>query len=509
MLSPRALALMLLALPGCPTGDPGVDPVLTITSPAEGAEVPLPDDAMGSIPIEFTVTDFALAAPGTCAGVAACGHIYLSIDGTDCDAAPDAYNNVGTNSPIDAMLALCPSPAGAHDVTLSLRSDDGAAFLDSTGAEVSASLSLTVAGPLEPAEPATLVITTPTDGAHVFPGPDPGMSVVVVVEVTNFTLMAPGGCSGPSAACGQVVVSVDGDDCDGGEGWNNLGGTETTAALLSLCANALGEHTISVELRSEGGSAVLDAAGEPVRDEVTVTVDEPPHPTITIDSPIMLAVVAPGSSSPFALPVEFSVVDFTLAEPGTCEPGIPGCGHVHLAIDGADCNETDRSANTLAWASPADLLLGLCPLVFGSHTITASLRQDDGLPIPDAEATVSIEVTTGEPAILVRSPTVGETVTMASNHISVAFEVENWTMGDYQTCAVDDDACGQVRVSVSGPGCTAGNPFSVQGTTSPLDVNLGTCSSPTGLHTLTTWLFPANGASLGTWSSQTFDITTQ
>src|SRR5689334_17999150 len=73
---------------GSDTGGGGT-PMLSISAPSNGTSVPLPAD--GNIPVSFTVTNFTLMAPGSCAGAANCGHVHLTIDGQTCNAAGSPY----------------------------------------------------------------------------------------------------------------------------------------------------------------------------------------------------------------------------------------------------------------------------------------------------------------------------------------------------------------------------------------------------------------------------------
>jgi hypothetical protein len=480
--------------------------VITITAPGSGTEIPLPDDPMASVGVEFTLTEVRLQGPGTCAGATDCGHILVNVDGDDCDIPPDPWNNITASSPATAMMAHCPSPVGQHTITLSLRNDDGTAFLDADGTEVRASIILTTT----PGAPPALSILAPAEGAHVFPGPDPAASVPVTVAVENVMLMDPGGCTGMGGLCGHLAIYVDGDACNDGSAPNSVAGTTEVLARLSLCPQVTGAHTFAVEIHDDTGAALLGDDGSPLRAEVHVTVDELPQPSVVITSPTEGAIVTTDPAQPYALPVAFEVSEMTLAAPGTCPTGVPGCGHVMVQIDGEACNEVGHSANGVGFESPLSASFATCPVAFGQHEIRVLLVDDLGTPYPGADATVGVTFDPQEPALALRSPLAGQVVTMTANTFEVAFDVTSWTMGDWQTCDPSDNGCGEVRVSVSGPGCTAGNPFSAHGTSSPLTVNLSSCSTITGPHTVTAWLFPSNGSALSAaWATQTADITAQ
>jgi hypothetical protein len=94
----------------------GMNPSIIITSPQNGAVVTLGADPMRSVPVEFIVTNFTLMAPGACAGAANCGHVHLTIDGTNTNAA--------WASPAEAQFVVVTPPTGNHTINLSLRNDD-------------------------------------------------------------------------------------------------------------------------------------------------------------------------------------------------------------------------------------------------------------------------------------------------------------------------------------------------------------------------------------------------
>lgn len=99
-------------------------PSIAITSPTAGAHVTLGTDVNKSIPITFTTQNFTLAAPGTPSCGSGCGHVHILVDGTACNATSANYNAEGSASPISALLAFCPTAAGAHTVSAELHNSD-------------------------------------------------------------------------------------------------------------------------------------------------------------------------------------------------------------------------------------------------------------------------------------------------------------------------------------------------------------------------------------------------
>jgi hypothetical protein len=129
-------------------------PSIKIDSPATGASVgPTPNDPnYPNIPVEFTVKNFILMAPGsdvpagTCAA-GVCGHVHLLVDGAACNYTPThvPYNAAGADSPLFALLGYCQSIAGPHVITLELHNDDHSAVKDSGGTVISDKINITAA----------------------------------------------------------------------------------------------------------------------------------------------------------------------------------------------------------------------------------------------------------------------------------------------------------------------------------------------------------------------------
>jgi hypothetical protein len=104
---------------------------------------------------------------------------------------------------------------------------------------------------------------------------------------------------------------------------------------------------------------------------------------VKITNPADLANVGAGDTYPNfpKIAVSFKVGNFELAAPGTPKATCPlgTCGHVHVNIDGSDC---DQSAvikyNNAGNTSPIDIDLSLCKAgVPGAHTVVISLHNTD------------------------------------------------------------------------------------------------------------------------------------
>ncbi len=125
--------------------------------------------------------------------------------------------------------------------------------------------------PAAPLGPPTLTITSPAVGACVELGTDPDQTVLVEVALENWTLRPPGGC-GSAAQCGYLVLFV--DPVDGDE---RAPDASSAAPVINLKlggrSDALGPHTLRVELRNGDDSvAITGDGGPPLRAELEVTV---------------------------------------------------------------------------------------------------------------------------------------------------------------------------------------------------------------------------------------------
>lgn len=113
--------------------------------------------------------------------------------------------------------------------------------------------------------------------------------------------------------------------------------------------------------------------------------------TITITSPADKASVTADANNP-DVNIAFTVANFTLKAPGSCK-GMSSCGHVHLTVDGAACNDPSAPGpyNNDGFASPISIGLDYCAMISGTHVVEAQLHNDDhstysdpaGMPVVD------------------------------------------------------------------------------------------------------------------------------
>jgi hypothetical protein len=125
----------------------GGTPSITISSPTDGSSVAVTKNGTEEdIPVAFHLSNFTLAAAGTCPGGASntgCGHIHVVIDdASSCGGPP--YNNVeNTGSPATAIVSKCATVNGSHKLQLELHYDDHSAV---PGAGAVSAVTVTVTG---------------------------------------------------------------------------------------------------------------------------------------------------------------------------------------------------------------------------------------------------------------------------------------------------------------------------------------------------------------------------
>ncbi|GAC1373133.1 MAG: hypothetical protein NVSMB47_20670 [Polyangiales bacterium] len=121
--------------------DLGVLPTITIDHPGDSACWL----GAGTQLVKVSVTGWTLADPATCAGKARCGPVYVTIDGTNCDAPGLPYNTyIGASGASDLDLSLCKGGMrGTKLIHVELHNDDGTVFIPT----VSASQSTDFTGP--------------------------------------------------------------------------------------------------------------------------------------------------------------------------------------------------------------------------------------------------------------------------------------------------------------------------------------------------------------------------
>jgi len=135
-------------------------------------------------------------------------------------------------------------------------------------------------------------------------------------------------------------------------------------------------------------------------DSGTIVPGDGGDPTIKITDPKDLETISKDAEYTMfpKIPIAFEIANFALMAPGSgaakCPKGV--CGHVHINVDGADCNVANLPYNAAAIMSPGIIDLGLCKAgVAGVHTVTASLHNDDhsDVTVTDGGTVISDTIT--------------------------------------------------------------------------------------------------------------------
>jgi len=233
----------------------------------------------------------------------------------------------------------------------------------------------------------SIAITSPSGGATVSNG------AAVTVNIQNFTLDCPADGSKANAdGHGNWQLYVDG-----------VVDSAYCASSGSLKKTySAGSHTIKASLRNNDFSALNPA----VEASVTVTISvAPPTPSIRITSPAANATVGNGS----AVTVSVQNLTFDCPADGSVA-NAAGHGHWHLYVDGtADANYDGAfcaSSGTLTKTYPA-----------GSHTLVASLRNNDHTPLDPAVNSDPVTITISDvaPAFTAKLAVPGQARAAGSN----------------------------------------------------------------------------------------------
>jgi hypothetical protein len=141
-------AFLILMISACDSGTTNTksgNGTITISDPTDKATIAA-TAANPDYSVKFTVANFTLKDPGTCAGAANCGHVHMVIDGTQCNdpAAPGPYNADGAASPIVIGFDYCPAISGAHKIIAELHNDDHSTYTDPSGKAVTTSVDVNV-----------------------------------------------------------------------------------------------------------------------------------------------------------------------------------------------------------------------------------------------------------------------------------------------------------------------------------------------------------------------------
>ena len=147
-----------------------------------------------------------------------------------------------------------------------------------------------------------------------------------------------------------------------------------------------GQHNLVLELHHDDHTPVQDPNGTIIGASSQFAAQHnqtAATPTIAISQPTQNATVTMAVGN--TVPVMFGVMNFLLKAPGTCVAADGACGHVHLKVDGAACNDTAgmKPYNNAGFASPINANLAFCPMATGAHTISLELHNNDHTPVLD------------------------------------------------------------------------------------------------------------------------------
>lgn len=323
------LVAAALAALAAAAGAVAAEPDVRITSPAEGATVPLNWTLVG-----VEATDFVLdpAAIGQ-APAAGRGHYHVFLDGVYLYYSAD-----------DAALVK-DIGAGPHTVRVALYNNDHTPIDPPVWDEVN----ITVLGGRS-----ALSITAPVGGAVVW-----GDSVPVAVAVTDFTLNPGDVGAAPVQAEGHWHLFVDG-----------VYVRYVLEPATVLTGLAPGEHIVRAVLYNNDHTPVA----VPVSDEVTVHVAA--IPTVTVVSPAPGAELTSGDVT-----VTVEVVDLVLDAGALGAMPQAGHGNFEVRLDGA------------FFVVGTEPVFNVTGLEEGEHTISVTLHNNDHTPIPGAvSANVTLRV---------------------------------------------------------------------------------------------------------------------
>lgn len=345
-----------------------------------------------------------------------------------------------------------------------------------------------------------VTITAPADNAPVPLQGD--LKLEVTTRVRDFTLAAPGACGG-AELCGHLHLNLDGDagNADGAP-YNAASGTTTIIADFSLLDEAEGEHTLTVSLRNDDHSPVIDAQGNEVKDEITVIATVTPV-TLNISAQLDDATLTLGTDVDQSVAIPYAVTGFTLGNPDpaaadACDPDDDYCGHVHLLIDGNDGNASGLPYNNAGYTNTIDAKFGLLENPEGLHVITMILVHSDHTPMEDADGNpvmdeVSVTTVAPNPTLAIGTPLDGDRVVLIpqdpNKAVSVTYRVTDFTLAEPGACPSTEVLCGHIHVNVDGDAGNAdGLPYNNAGASNPIDANLaelGDGDAPYGQHTIT------------------------
>jgi len=189
------------------------------------------------------------------------------------------------------------------------------------------------------------------------------------------------------AACSSDTTTGSGDggpdSSSGGSGGGSggkagSGGSGASAGKAGAGGSTGGAAGAAGSAGKAGAAGAAGSAGSPSVDGG----NDGGLPSIKITSPANGATInIPAGGDP-DVPVAFTVANFVLKDAGSTGCPAGSCGHVHLLIDGASCNDNTtptaiKPYNNFGFMSPINAGFDYCPMEAGMHTVTLELRNND------------------------------------------------------------------------------------------------------------------------------------
>ena len=251
-LSPPVTAQVTVTVGASAAAAPG----LKITQPAAGASL-----SAGNITVSVDVTNFELLPPGG-ANAAGKGHLHYYLDVASIPTAPGqpAVSAAGTYKATPGSSATWDNvTAGSHTFAVQLVNSDHTPL----SPPVTAQVTVTVSAPAAAAP--GLKIIQPASGLTLAAG-----SITVSVEVTNLSLMAPGGANAPGQGHLHYYLDVSPIPTAPGQPAVSAAGTYKAVSIATVIWDNVpaGTHTFSVQLVNNDHTPL----SPPVTAQVTVTL---------------------------------------------------------------------------------------------------------------------------------------------------------------------------------------------------------------------------------------------
>lgn len=302
--------------------------------------------------------------------------------------------------------------------------------------------------------------------------------------------------AGVDAASTDAAVSVDASHDAGVDAALDAGVDGATDASRDAAGDAGVDGAVDGGATADAGFDAGFDAGSPLR--------------VRIVEPALNGIANVGTDNLATIMIE--TTGYTLRAPGSCN-GLPDCGHVHVTIDGVNCdNVAAGKAYNIQLSAPgaAKMNMAYCqagPL--GTKTVSVELVADNHRPLTAREVTTTT-ATFVRGKVRLTSPLDEAVVTVPGNRLVPArFLVSDFTLRAPGQCAGLTN-CGHARITVDGANCNApGQAYNAIATsTAGTDINLASCAGGVfGTKTLQVELVDDTGASLTPAQTSVADVT--